>query len=293
MSTLFSAVPSDYLAEADGNFDIARMPTEVDDKPSKSALRDQLEVAVEDIAERQRMLYAHNRFSMLLVFQAMDAAGKDSTIRKVLSGVNPAGCQVSSFKRPSSMELDHDFLWRTTCKLPERGRIGVFNRSYYEEVLVVRVHPGILDAQQLPYPTDLDTIWDERLAAIADHERHLAQSGTVILKFFLNVSRDAQRERFIDRLETPRKRWKFEPNDIRERGHWDHYMQAYEQAIRATSKPWAPWYAIPADDKPMMRYLVADIVRRTLDALPIEYPDVSTDDQALFDTLLAELKAGD
>ncbi|MEO0573864.1 MAG: PPK2 family polyphosphate kinase [Pseudomonadota bacterium] len=290
MSNMFSAVDSKYLAPVDGSFEIASMPTTATDMPKKSELKALLETAVEDIAERQRMLYAHNRFSVLLVFQAMDAAGKDSTIRKVLSGVNPAGCQVSSFKRPSSTELDHDFLWRTTCKLPERGRIGVFNRSYYEEVLVVRVHPGILDAQQLPYAPDLDTVWAERLGAIADHEHHLARSGTVVLKFFLNVSRDAQRERFIDRLETPRKRWKFEPNDIRERGHWEAYMHAYEQAIRATSKPWAPWYSIPADDKPTMRYLVADIVRRTLDTLPLAYPDVDPDDQSLFDSLLADLK---
>ncbi|MEL6869880.1 MAG: PPK2 family polyphosphate kinase [Pseudomonadota bacterium] len=291
MSQHNDPVASPYLAPTDGSFTLADMPTRATDAPSNSALKKQLEDAVQDIAERQRMLYAHNRFSLLLVFQAMDAAGKDSTIRKVLSGVNPAGCHVSSFKRPSSTELDHDFLWRTTCKLPERGRIGVFNRSHYEEVLVVRVHPGILDAQQLPHTPDLDTLWAHRLRSIADQERHLADNGTVILKFFLNVSREEQRKRFIDRLEVARKRWKFEPNDVRERGYWSQYMHAYEQAIRATSKPWAPWYAIPADDKPAMRFLVADIVRRTMDALPLAYPSVADEDRELYDTLLKQLKS--
>ncbi|MEL7310905.1 MAG: PPK2 family polyphosphate kinase [Pseudomonadota bacterium] len=279
-----------WLTPSDGTFSLAAMPTRAgatDEKPSKKALRR----VVRRISESQRMLYAQNRFAVLLVFQAMDAAGKDSTIRNVLSGVNPAGCQVWSFKRPSSLELDHDFLWRTTLRLPERGRIGVFNRSQYEEVLVVRVHPSILENQQLPVTPDLDTIWDDRLASIAEQEAHLARNGTVILKFFLNVSRDEQKRRFLDRLEQPEKRWKFEPNDVRERQHWGEYMQAYEQAIAATSKPWAPWYCVPADDKGRMRIEVAEIVAQTLASLPLAFPQTGAADQEVHDAMHAQLLA--
>ncbi|MEL7024476.1 MAG: PPK2 family polyphosphate kinase [Pseudomonadota bacterium] len=281
-----------WLAPCDGTFSLESMPTRADeaDAPiSKKALRK----VVRRIADAQRMLYAQNRFAVLLVFQAMDAAGKDSTIRNVLSGVNPAGCQVWSFKRPSSLELDHDFLWRTTLRLPERGRIGVFNRSQYEEVLVVRVHPSILDNQQLPIEPDLNTIWDDRLSSIAQQEAHLARNGTIVLKFFLNVSRDEQKRRFLDRLNRPEKRWKFEPNDVRERHHWEAYMSAYQQAIAATSKPWAPWYCIPADNKPRMRMEVAQIISRTLDALPLEFPQTGAADQAVHDEMHAQLLAED
>ena len=289
MTTLFKAVDSPYLARTDGGFTIADAPTRHDEEGGKKFWRKRLRSEVKEIATLQRKFYADDRFSLLLVFQAMDAAGKDSTIRNVLSGVNPAGCDVHSFKRPSSTELDHDFLWRTTRALPERGRIGVFNRSQYEEVLVVRVHPGILNNQKLPHHENTDAYWQARMASIADQEKHLARNGTVILKFFLNVSKEAQRQRFLDRLDDPSKQWKFEPNDLRERSYWDQYMQAYEAAIASTSKPWAPWYAIPADDKPTMRYLVADIVRRTLDSLPIEYPGVDEADAPEFARLRAEL----
>lgn len=282
-----------WFAGDDGSFDLSSMPTATDDAPDKKAGRKTLKKIVERIDDAQRMLYAQNRFSVLLVFQAMDAAGKDSTIRNVLSGINPAGCQVSSFKRPSSLELDHDFLWRTTLRLPERGRIGVFNRSQYEEVLVVRVHPGILDNQQLPYAPDLDAIWDDRLESITDQEKHLARNGTVILKFFLNVSHAEQRQRFLDRLETPDKRWKFEANDVRERQYWDQYMQAYQQAISASSKSWAPWYCVPADNKRAMRIEVASIIAETLERLPLEYPTTGAADQKVHDELHAALLAQD
>lgn len=286
----FSIHDSPFLAPTDGSFKLANTDTIVrngEDKKGKKALR----AAVKDIADLQRKLYADDRFSLLLVFQAMDAAGKDSTIRNVLSGVDPAGCQVHSFKRPSSTELDHDFLWRTTKALPERGRIGVFNRSQYEEVLVVRVHPEILGYQKLPNPVATEQLWAERLESIADQEKHLARNGTVIIKFFLNVSRDAQKERFLSRLDDPAKQWKFESNDIRERGYWEQYMMAYESAIASTSKPWAPWYAIPADDKPMMRYLVADTIRQTLQSMPLAYPEPDPEDLPKHKVLRAQLLA--
>jgi PPK2 family polyphosphate:nucleotide phosphotransferase len=205
----------------------------------------------------------------------MDAAGKDGTIRAVLSGVNPAGCQVSSFKRPSAEELDHDFLWRTARRLPERGRIGVFNRSYYEEVLVVRVHPEFLKAQKLPEPPDPETIWEQRFEAIRRHEQHLAESGTAVVKLWLNVSHEEQRQRFLSRIDEPEKNWKFSTDDVKERVHWKNYMHAYEEMLRATSRPWAPWYAIPADDKPFMRLTVAEIVAETMESLDLHYPEVS------------------
>ena len=231
-----------------------------------------------ELSRQQSLLYAQNRYAMLLIFQAMDAAGKDSTIRAVLSGVNPAGCQVHAFKRPSLEELDHDFLWRTACRLPERGRIGVFNRSYYEEVLAVKVHPNFLDAQGLSTGKHPKKFWKQRYASIRDHERHLARNGTVLLKFWLNVSREEQRQRFLARLNEPEKNWKFEAADVAEREHWDDYMQAYEDALNETSRPWAPWYAIPADSKPYMRAAVADIIVRTLERLNLQYP-VSSDEQ--------------
>jgi PPK2 family polyphosphate:nucleotide phosphotransferase len=234
------------------------------------------------------MLYAQDRVSVLLVFQAMDAAGKDSTIRAVMSGINPAGCQVYSFKQPSREELDHDFLWRTTCRLPERGRIGIFNRSYYEEVLVVRVHPGYLDAQRLPHCEDLSSLWPERFEAIAAHELHLAQSGTLVLKFWLNVSREEQSRRFLSRIDEPSKNWKFSARDVDERQHWGAYMEAYEDALNATSRPWAPWYAIPADDKPYMRATVADLVVQNLERLGLSYPTL--DPEALAELVEARAR---
>jgi len=238
------------------------------------------------------MLYAYDRYALLLIFQALDAAGKDGTIRAVMTGINPAGCQVFSFKQPTPEELDHDFLWRTACRLPERGRIGIFNRSYYEEVLVVRVHPEFLEPQKLP-DLDLARIWEQRYESICDHEKHLARNGTVILKFWLNVSKEEQRQRFLDRIEEPEKNWKFAPRDVHERTFWDDYMRAYEDVLNATSRPWAPWYAIPADDKPYMRLCVADIIVKSLKKLGLKYPTVGPDEQAKFAEMRALLERKD
>jgi PPK2 family polyphosphate:nucleotide phosphotransferase len=204
----------------------------------------------------------------------MDAAGKDGTIRAVMQGINPAGCQVFSFKQPSHLELDHDFLWRTTCRLPERGHIGIFNRSYYEEVLVVRVHPEYLKTQKIPLPIS-PHIWEERFESIRNHERHLANNGTLILKFWLHVSKEEQRKRLLSRLTEPEKHWKFSQQDLEERKLWKRYMEAYEAAMNATSRPWAPWYAIPADDKPFMRMCVAEIISKNLEHLGLHYPSVT------------------
>ena len=242
--------------------------------PGKKACKAALAEETERLDELQRKLYAEDRRSLLLIFQAIDAAGKDSTIRAVMKGVNPAGCQVYSFKQPSKEELDHDFLWRTTRCLPERGRIGIFNRSHYEETLVVRVHPEYLQAQRIDIPDDLETLWQQRFEAIRNYEKHLANNGTVIVKFWLNVSRDEQRRRFLSRLDEAEKNWKFAVSDMQERRHWDAYMHAYSETLAATSRPWAPWYAIPADDKSYMRWQVAKLVRKTLERMEPHYPEV-------------------
>lgn len=277
-------VPSSYLVPFDGSFRLSGAATAPPpDTPKEKVLEDRLDHLNEELADLQRVLYAHDRYSVLLVFQAMDAAGKDGTIRNVLKGVNPAGCQVFSFKQPSAEELDHDFLWRVARRLPERGRIGVFNRSHYEEVLVVRVHPEYLRGQKLPVgDAGSEAFWNRRLGAIREWERHLADTGTVVLKFFLNVSKEEQRQRFLARLDEPEKNWKFSVGDVKERGHWDAYMAAYEAALAATSRPWAPWYAIPADDKDYMRLAVAGIVADTLKGLPLAYPQVADADRARF-----------
>ena len=274
---MFEAPQHPYLVPFDGGFKIAAAATAPPaDKPDRKTLRRRLKNETGKLAKWQRKLYAHDRFALLLVFQAMDAAGKDSTIRAVLSGVNPAGCQVFSFKRPSTTELDHDFLWRSASRLPERGRIGVFNRSYYEEVLVVRVHPGILDNQRLPGPIG-DDIWGKRYRSINDHELHLAENGVVVLKFWLNVSKEEQRQRFLARIDDPDKNWKFNAGDVAEREHWDDYQRAYADALNATSKPWAPWYAIPADDKPYMRWCVAKTINDACQTLAVDYPSLPAD----------------
>jgi len=234
----------------------------------------------EELAQAQELLYADGRHSVLIIFQAMDAAGKDGTIAHVMSGVNPQGCQVTSFKAPSSEELSHTFLWRTTKVLPARGMIGIFNRSYYEEVLVVKVHQAILDKQNLP-PEDVhEDIWKHRYEDINAFEKHLARNGTTILKFFLNVSKDEQKKRFLERLDTPEKNWKFSSGDIVERAYWDDYMASFEEAITATSTEWAPWYVIPADRKWAMRAAVADIITTTIKDLPLEYPKLPEDEVA-------------
>lgn len=236
-----------------------------------------LKKARKQIAEIQEKLYADNRYCVLLVFQAMDAAGKDSTIKNVLKGVNPAGCQVSSFKQPSKIELEHDFLWRMTKALPERGRIGVFNRSHYEETLVVRVHPEYLGGQNLPNMPTLEALWQQRFESIRQYEQHLARNGTVILKFWLNVSPEEQRRRFISRLETPGKHWKYSAGDLDEAALWDDYMHAYAEMLPATTQDCAPWYAIPADDKPSMRAIVASIIAEKMNSLDLDYPQVDLD----------------
>ncbi len=274
----------------DGRFAVADARTTPpsgigDEKLLKKKLR-RLNQALYDL---QRVQYADGRHALLLVFQAMDAAGKDSTIRTVLRGINPAGCRVVSFKQPSREELKHDFLWRCNKVLPERGTIGVFNRSYYEEALVVRVHPEYLQHQNLTGDVDTDAFWQKRFEAIRNHERYLADNGTVILKFWLNVSREEQKRRFIARLQEPRKQWKFSPHDIAERAHWDEYMACYEEILNETSRPWAPWYAIPADHKPYMRLQVAKTIRKALESMNLRYPSVDKAVADNIDTLIAEL----
>jgi PPK2 family polyphosphate:nucleotide phosphotransferase len=229
------------------------------------------------LAEEQDMLYAQDRWSLLLVFQAMDAAGKDSTIKHVMSGVNPQGCRVSSFKQPSQEDLDHDFLWRYVRRLPERGQIGIFNRSYYEEVLVVRVHEDILKRQKLPPQVMGKRIWDERLADIAHFEGYLTRQGVVILKFFLNLSREEQKKRFMKRLDTPEKNWKFSASDVHERRYWRDYMRSFEDAIRATASEHAPWYVVPADNKWFTRLVVAAAIVEAVERLDLAYPKVSAE----------------
>jgi PPK2 family polyphosphate:nucleotide phosphotransferase len=240
----------------------------------KAEAKEMLAKGIEWLAEEQDKLYAQDRWSLLLVFQAMDAAGKDGTIKHVMSGVNPQGVQVYSFKAPSEEELDHDFMWRCMRALPERGRIGIFNRSYYEEVLVARVHPEILQRQKLPPSLVGRKVYDERLEDIAALERYLTRQGTVIRKFFLNVSRDAQKKRFMERLDQPEKNWKFSATDVQERGHWKAYMDAYEQAIRATATEQAPWIVVPADNKWFSRLLVAATIVEALLELDLAYPRV-------------------
>lgn len=290
---MFKAVTDPFLVPFDGSFHVKEVPIapSVGDR-HKDLNKKHLHKFVKQLDHLQRRLFADNRFAVLLIFQALDAAGKDSTIRAVLRGVNPAGCQVFSFKQPSMEELDHDFLWRTHSRLPERGRIGVFNRSYYEEVLVVRVHPEFLDNQRLDVRSDLKRIWQERFESIRNHELHLARNGTVILKFWLNVSKEEQRSRFLSRLEDKSKNWKFSEADVRERGFWDRYMEAYEEALRETSRAWAPWYAVPADDKPFMRATVARIVAQNLRRLPIRFPRISADKVDEFERIREQLAEG-
>ena len=230
---------------------------------------------IERLSALQEKLYAQNRWSVLVVFQAMDAAGKDGAIKHVMSGINPQGCQVHAFKAPSAEELDHDFLWRIGKALPERGRIGIFNRSHYEEVLVARVHPEILERQRLPAQVVSKNIWDWRFKSIRNFESHLARNGTLVLKFFLHVSKEEQRKRFLARLEEPGKRWKFEMADVAERKLWDKYMQAYEDAIRHTSRPEAPWYVVPADNKSFARLIIAEAMVEAMEGLNLAFPKVA------------------
>ncbi|MFA7343949.1 MAG: polyphosphate kinase 2 family protein [Terrimicrobiaceae bacterium] len=252
----------------------------------KARAKEALQTGVEALAELQDKLYAQDRWSVLLVFQAMDAAGKDGTIKHVMSGINPQGCQVSSFKGPTSEELDHDYLWRCQKQLPERGRIGIFNRSYYEETLVVRVHPEFLAGQKLPEKCVTKHIWEERFQDIRAFERYLARNGTVVRKFFLHVSKEEQRKRFLERIELPEKNWKFSSADMKERGFWNGYQAAYEETIRETATKEAPWYVVPADNKWFTRLVVAAAVIDALASLDLQYPKVN--DAKLEDLAIAK-----
>ncbi len=289
---MFKAIASPYLVPHDHSFRYRVAPTHPPKAaPGKKQAELRLARSIRVLDDLQRRFYAQDRYALLLIFQAMDAAGKDGTIRAVMRGIDPTGCQVFSFKQPSHLELDHDFLWRTTCRLPERGRIGIFNRSYYEEVLVVRVHPEILVTQKLPSDPN-SHIWEERLESIRDHELHLARNGTIILKFWLHVSKNEQRQRLLDRLTEPEKHWKFSKQDLKERKLWPQYMAAYEAALNGTSRPWAPWYAIPADNKPYMRMCVADIITKTLQSLDPQYPTVNNTQLRTFASLRKQLAKG-
>lgn len=269
------------------DFKLKKYETNVDfnlGDEGKPLMTETLKMGVEAIAALQNVMYAQDKWSVLLIFQAMDAAGKDGAIKHVMSGINPQGCQVSSFKAPSSEDLDHDFLWRCQKQLPERGRIGIFNRSYYEEVLIVRVHEQILQNQKLPEKLITEDIWENRFEDIRDFEKHLHRNGTIVLKFFLNVSKKEQKKRFIERVDNPDKNWKFSSADVKEREYWDDYMHAYEEMIKNTSTKKAPWYVIPADNKSYARIAVASAIIVAMEDLDLEYPTVS-------DEKIAELKA--
>jgi PPK2 family polyphosphate:nucleotide phosphotransferase len=256
----------------------------------KDLAKEFLSANLEELAEAQNLLYADNRFALLVVVQALDAAGKDGTIKHVMSGVNPQGCQVYSFKVPSAEELDHNFLWRYMRCLPERGRIGIFNRSYYEDVLVVRVHPELLGRQLPSYREKPDRkFWGHRYDDINAFERHLVRNGTVVLKFFLNVSKEEQKKRFLERLDKPEKNWKFSLGDLKERACWDEYIEAYEEALAATSTEWAPWYVVPADHKWITRAIVADVITTTLRDLDLEYPSMTDEHRKQFAEARARL----
>jgi PPK2 family polyphosphate:nucleotide phosphotransferase len=268
---------SDFrLGEGDA-ISLRKWPTRV--KPvcdSAKGYRKLLEDHVARLSALQQLLYASDRYAVLLIFQAMDAAGKDGAIRHVMSGVNPQGCQVFSFKHPSAAEAQHDFLWRTTRDLPERGRIGIFNRSYYEKVLIVRVHPELLESEGLPdAPSDSAAVWRDRYRSIADMEKHLHANGTRIIKFFLHLSKDEQRKRFLARIDEPEKNWKFSLADIKERKFWKRYMKAFEECLGATSTADAPWYVVPADDKENARLIVSQIILDTFERLKLSYPKTS------------------
>jgi PPK2 family polyphosphate:nucleotide phosphotransferase len=289
------ATSVDSLSVKEGeHVDLSARPTRIaplydSKKDYKAKLREQ----VKALSKLQRKFYAANTYSLLLIFQAMDTAGKDGAIRHVMSGVNPQGCQVTSFKHPSAIELDHDFLWRTAQSLPERGRIGIFNRSYYEEVLIVRVHPEILRAENLPDEVlNDDNIWRERFRSIVDHERHLHYNGTRILKFFLHLSPGEQSKRLLARIDDPGKNWKFNPDDIEERRYWDEYMDAYAKCISATSTSFAPWHVIPADDKRNARLCVSRIILDALDGLDIDFPTVTRERLGQMQTARERLLSG-
>lgn len=263
-----------FKVEGGKDISLKKRPTLVDPfYNSKEQYQELLNEQVQQLSELQGLLYADNRYSLLLIFQAMDAGGKDGAIKHVMSGVNPQGCEVHTFKQPSTLELQHDFLWRGVCNLPQRGRIGIFNRSYYEEVLIVRVHPEILRRQRLPDELfDEKTIWGDRYRSIQDLEQHLHRNGTRIVKFFLHISKEEQRKRLLERIDNPEKNWKLSQQDVEERKLWKQYMDAYEKCINATSSREAPWYVVPADDKKNARLIISQVVLDTLRELKIHYP---------------------
>ena len=267
----------DFLVKPNTKVDLQKWPTRVQPAyKSEEQYKDILTAHVKGLAAQQELLYASNSYALLLIFQAMDAAGKDGVIKHVMSGVNPQGCRVTSFKHPSAQELKHDFLWRSELNLPERGQIGIFNRSYYEEVLIVRVHPEILRAEGVPDDAmDEKSIWQDRYRSMLDLESHLHRNGTIVVKFFLHLSKEEQRKRFLDRIDKPEKNWKFSNDDVEERKYWNQYMKAYEKCLRATSTKHAPWYIVPADDKPNEHLIVSRIVLDTVEALKLSYPKVS------------------
>ncbi|HLP02311.1 MAG TPA: polyphosphate kinase 2 family protein [Opitutaceae bacterium] len=267
-----------------------RDPADTGTLASKQSAAAALKKALTRLDELQERLYAQNRWSVLIILQAMDAAGKDSVIEHVMSGLNPQGCEVYSFKAPSDEELDHDFLWRCACRLPRRGRIGIFNRSYYEETLVVRVHPEILDREKLPPALLGKRLWEERFEDIRAFERHLARNGTVVLKFFLHVSREEQRDRFLARLETPAKNWKFSAGDLAERARWDDYMAAYEETIRSTAAEEAPWYVVPADHKWFTRLVVAQALVARLEEIDPKFPTLPPEEMRRLKTARTTLR---
>ncbi len=276
---------SEYDTSWAGAYEIKELGEEKLRKRAKKILKENLEA----LSEAQEALYAANKYSLLLIFQAMDAAGKDGTIKHVMTGINPQGCQVFSFKKPSSEELDHNYLWRYTKNMPELGRIGIFNRSYYEEVLVVKVNPEFLQSSISDQNID-EVFWDSRYEDINNLEKHLTRNGTVIIKFFLNVSKEEQKNRFLERLNDPEKHWKFSESDLVERSKWDRYQIAFEDAISATATPWAPWYVIPADNKWIMRAIVSMVVTETISSLKLEPPVVSEQKKKLLDDARKDLE---
>ena len=272
---MFKARAHRCLVPSNGKFRIGDCPTQPDnDKQDDKDWDSKLAKEALELGEWQQKLYSRGSHAMLIILQALDAAGKDGTIRHVFAHINPCGLHVASFKAPSAVEVTHDFLWRTVPHLPARGNVAVFNRSYYEEVLVVRVHPKFLDAQRLADKPSKQ-FWEERFRAIVEHERHLAEEGTIVLKFWLNISRDEQRKRLLERIDDPSKHWKFNSRDLDERALWDDYMDAYQDCLVATSRPWAPWYAIPADDKSFARWQVAKLINETFERLDLEFPKMT------------------
>ncbi|GJM10622.1 MAG: PPK2 family polyphosphate--nucleotide phosphotransferase [Lysobacteraceae bacterium] len=286
IKTALAEISSPHRVTEDG-----KLPLQVTSDLGKSALKDQLAELSEEISDLQRKLYADGRFGILILLQGLDAAGKDSTVRHVFSATNPTGLRVTSFKRPTPEELSHNFLWRHQSAVPERGMIRIHNRSHYEEVMVVRVHPEFLAHRDIDPDSADAAFWRRRMQAIEAFERHLSESGTVVLKFWLKHSREEQRQRFLKRLTDPEKYWKFAAGDVAERAHWDHYMQVYEDAVVNTSKPFAPWFVVPADDKRYLRVAVADVVCQALKALGVNYPPIDAERREMFEQMTRKLES--